>query len=214
MTNLLHSEEFAKLEVEYPFLRRAREHFAGLKSLSFVVVDTETTGLEAATIEITEIAGLKVEKGEITDVFNILINIGQPLPREIIRLTGITDEMLLSGENKNSALRKFVAFIGGLPLFAHNTEFDLAFLNAHINKELVFTLTNQSVCTLMLSRKLLPGLPSHRLGKVAEYFKIPTPLVHRAPGDVELAYQIWLKMAEILEREGIGSLEELIKLAA
>ena len=214
MTNLIQSEEFRKLETDYPFLRRAREHFAGLKSLSFVVVDTETTGLEAAANEIIEIAGLKVEKGEITDVFNALININQPLPREIVRLTGITDEMLLSGENKNSALRKFVAFIGGSPLMAHNTEFDLAFLNTHINKELGFTLTNQSVCTLMLSRKLLGGLPSHRLGKVAEHFKIPTPLVHRAPGDVELAYQIWLKMAEILEREGINSLEELLKFAA
>jgi len=70
---------------------------------------------------------------------------------------------------------------------------------------------NQAICTLKLARNLLPGLPSHKLAKVAQHFNIPTPLTHRALGDVEITYQLWLKLADQLEKDGIHSLEDLLK---
>ena len=205
------SEEFLKLESEYPLLRHAREHFLGLRGLSCVIVDTETTGLEPANNEIIEIAGLKLHKGQIEAPFNSLIKIELPLPPEIIGLTGITDEMLKAGEQKNFVLQKFKDFIGDLPLVAHNVEFDLPFLQHHLGKTINVQLSNPAICTLKLSRSLLPGLPSYKLGKVAEHFKIPAPLTHRAIGDVEITYQLWLKLADMLEREGVHSLEDLLK---
>jgi DNA polymerase III epsilon subunit family exonuclease len=207
--NLIHNPEFIKLEKEFNFLRHARETLSGLKVLSAVVVDTETTGLEPEKSEIIEIAGLKIVKGEIVDVFNVLININKPLPTEIVQLTGITEEMLAEGEEKRTALRKFVAFIGDLPLIAHNVDFDLPFLNTHLNRELGFTLANLAICTLKLSRRLIPGLPSYRLAKVAEQYKIPTPITHRALGDVEITHQIWLRLIEVLEENGITNVEAL-----
>lgn len=212
MTFLL-SEEFNKLEVEYPFLRRAREHVFGLRALEYVIVDIETTGLLPAANEITEVAALRVEKGEIRDVYASLIKINCPLPEEIKKLTGITDEMLReSGGDKGKVLKDFLGFVKETPLIAHNVEFDIPFLNQHLKEGLAKSLNNPLICTLKLSRKLLPGLSSHKLGSVAEYFKIPTPLTHRAPGDVEITYQLWLKLIELLERQGISKLEDVLKI--
>ena len=214
MYNLLQSEEFVRLEDEFPFLRRAREHFSGLKGLGCVILDIETTGLEPEYSEIIEIAALSIEKGNIEGVFNSLINIQKPLPPEIVKLTGITPEMLLDGEDKASALQKLLDFIKDTPLIAHNTEFDIPFLNHHLQNTLGVCLPNQSICTLKLSRKLLPSLSSHKLQKLAEHFNIPTPLVHRAPGDVEITYQLWMKLLELLEKHGISTLENVLKYGA
>src|SRR3989338_4846808 len=94
MNSLLQNEEFKKLEAEFPFLRRAREVVLGLKALSYIVIDTETTGLDPLSNEIIEVAALKIVKGEIADSFASLININGDLPPEIVRITGITREML------------------------------------------------------------------------------------------------------------------------
>jgi DNA polymerase III epsilon subunit family exonuclease len=209
--NFIETEEFKKLESEYPLLRYAREHFMGLRGLSCVIVDIETTGLEPETNEIIEVAGLKIVKGQIEAPFNALIKLDRPLPEEIVRLTGLTDEILKGGEQKNFVLQRFVDFTQDLPLVAHNTDFDIPFLQHHLSKTVGKSLPNQALCTLKLSRHLLPGLPSHKLGKVAEHFKIPTPLTHRALGDAEITFQVWLKLAEQLDREGISSLESLLK---
>src|SRR3989339_660328 len=211
MSNLLNSKEFIDLETQYPYLRRAREAVFGLKGLEVVIVDTETTGLDPQKGEIIEIAAFRIKKGEIDDVFTSLINIHQALPPEIIRLTGITDDMLLDGGEKRQVLEQFNEFIKDTPLMAHNVEFDIPFLNFHLNQQHRIFLNNQLICTLRLSRKLLPNLASHRLSKLAEYFQIPTPVTHRATGDVEITYQIWQRMAEMLEKDGISTLEALVK---
>jgi DNA polymerase-3 subunit alpha (Gram-positive type) len=203
------TEEFKKLESEYPLLRHAREHFSGLHNLSCVIIDTETTGLEPQVSEIIEIAGLKVLHGEIQEPFNSLIKIDRPLPDEIIKITGITDEILKGGEQKNFVFQRFVDFVQDLPLVAHNVEFDLPFLQYHLGKTINTALNNQTICTLKLSRNLLPSLPSHKLAKMAGHFNIPTPNTHRALGDVEITYQLWLKLADMLEKNGIHSLEDL-----
>lgn len=211
MTNLLQSEEFLKLEEEFPFLRRARETASGLKALNYIIVDIETTGLEPANNEIIEIAALKIEKGEISDVFNHLIKIAFPLPKEIIKITGITDEMLEEGGEKRQILNGFADFIGETPLVAHNVEFDIPFLKHHLEKTGSPKITNPQICTLKLSRRLLPGMPGYKLQKVAEHFQVPTPVLHRAIADTEITFQIWLKLIEILEKMGVSTIEALLR---
>jgi DNA polymerase III epsilon subunit family exonuclease len=204
--------EFQQLEEKFPFLRHARERFWGLRGLDCVVVDIETTGLEPVSNEIIEVAALKVEKGEIADVFNRLIRVEKPLPAEIINLTGITDEMLAEGGDKVEVLRALLAFVEDRPLIAHNAEFDLPFLNHHLDLALGKKLANRQICTLKLSRKIVPGLPSYRLGKLADHFAIPAPVVHRAHGDVEITFNLWLKLVGLLEQKGITTLENLLSL--
>jgi DNA polymerase III epsilon subunit family exonuclease len=215
MYSFMQSEEFVKLEAEYPFLRRAREQVFGLKSLPFVIVDIETTGLEPADNEITEVAALKIENGEIRNVYSSLIRVNRKLPAEIVRLTGITDELLREeGKNRNQTLRALNDFIGKTPLIAHNIEFDVPFINHHLKKDWGITLQSPQVCTLKLARKLLPGLSTHKLGDVARYFKVPVSQAHRAAGDVETTHQVWLKMIDLLEKHEVNSLETLLKFAA
>lgn len=214
MYSFLQSDEFIKLESEYPLLKRAREQFLGLRGISGVVVDIETTGLEPEHGEITEVAALKIERGEIIDVFSSLIRIMGEVPDEVVKLTGITPKMLdEEGKEKAQVLAKLFEFVKNSPLIVHNVEFDVPFINYHLWKTLGKKLESPQICTLKLSRKLLPGLPSHKLGKVAEHFKISTPLTHRAPGDVEITFQIWLKLIELLERQGIYNIEKLLKFA-
>lgn len=212
MTNLLQSEEFLKLEEQFPFLRRARETALGLKALNYIIVDIETTGLEPAQNEIIEIAALKIEKGEIRDVFNHLIQIPFPLPKEIIKITEITDEMLVEGGEKKQILKNFTDFIGNTPLVAHNVEFDIPFLKHHLEKSVGQIISNLNICTLKLSRRLLPGLPGYKLQKVAEHFEVQTPVLHRAIADTEITFQVWLKLIDILEQKGVSTLEALLKL--
>jgi DNA polymerase III epsilon subunit family exonuclease len=215
MYSFMQSEEFVKLEAEYPFLRRAREQVFGLKSLPFVIVDIETTGLEPADNEITEVAALKIENGEIRNVYSSLIRVNRKLPAEIVRLTGITDELLREeGKNRNQTLRALYDFIGKTPLIAHNIEFDVPFINHHLKKDWGITLQSPQVCTLKLARKLLPGLSTHKLGDVARYFKVPVSQAHRAAGDVETTHQVWLKMIDLLEKHEVNSLEMLLRFAA
>ena len=210
MHGFFYTEEFVKLEEQFPLLRRAREQFLGLLGLGAVIIDIETTGLLPAEAEITEIAGLRIERGEIVDVFSALVKISGEVPPEIVKLTGITKEMLEeTGEAKPKVLSSFLDFIGDRPLIAHNAEFDIPFLNHHLHKSFGRTIASPLICTLKLSRKLLPTLPSHRLGKVAEHFNIPTPLTHRAPGDVEITFQLWLKFIDLLGQKGVHNLDDL-----
>ncbi len=204
------NSEFTRLEEKFPFLRHARERFWGLRGLDCVVVDIETTGLEPAASEIIEVAALKVERGEIADVFSSLIRIDRALPAEIVNLTGITDEMLVEGRDKSEVFNQFLSFVRDLPLVAHNAEFDIPFLNHHLGLTLGAVLPNQSICTLKLARKVVPGLPSYRLGKLADHFAIQASVAHRAHGDVETTYQRWLKLVALLEQKGITTLEKLL----
>lgn len=111
-----------------------------------------------------------------------------------------------------SVLPDFMNFIGETTLIAHNAEFDIDFLKYHITKVLGKELNNPNICTLKLARNLLPGLSNHKLHTIANYYKIPIPNRHRALGDVEITYQVWLKLLNELKRKEITSKEGLFKL--
>lgn len=210
--SFLNSEEFKRLEANFPFLRHARQGVQGMKQFPYIIVDIETTGLDPTKAEIIEVAALKVEKGEIREVFNHLIKIDFPLPSEIVQITGLSDELLADGEPKEEVLRQLIKFLGQETLVAHNAEFDLPFIKYHLKTALNAGLANQELCTLKLARKLVPGCPSYKLQKVAEYFQIPTPVLHRAIADAEITYQLWLKLIELLDKRGIKTIEDAAKL--
>ncbi len=204
--DLIESELFKKMEQDYKFLSRAREKFYLLENDPYVILDLETTGLEAANSEIIEIAALKVEKKEIKDIFNQLIKPKNPIPAEIISITGITPEMIEEAPALDHVLNPFLKFIEGSTLIIHNADFDLSFINHHIS-----ALKNEAICTLKVSRYLLPNLSSHKLASLARYFNIPVKNSHRALGDVETLYELWFKLIPLLKEKGILSKEDLLK---
>lgn len=211
----MESDEFKQLEEKYAFLSHAREVLGGisneLESGPFTIVDIETTGLNPISNEIIEIGAIKVQGGEVKDIFNKLIKPSSNLSDEIIGLTGITEEMLEGCPKISDVLPEFLDFISGQTLIAHNADFDIPFLREHISRALKRDLSNKTVCTLKTSRALLPNLSNHKLHTIAAYYKIPISGRHRAIGDAEATYQVWLEMAKKLKEKGIKSLDELNK---
>lgn len=214
-TSFLESDEFKQLEGKYGFLAHAREILGGRSSdidkEPFVVVDLETTGLDPVSNEIIEIGALKVEGGEVKDIFNQLVRPKAELSKEIISLTGITPEMLEGAPRIEEVLPDFLNFIDEKALIAHNVDFDIPFLKEHVKRALDKEINNRTVCTLKTSRALLPNLDNHKLHTVAHYFKVPISGRHRAIGDSEATYQVWLHLAKKLNEKNIKTLDELDK---
>ena len=209
--DLLESETFKKLEQDYKFLSRARGQLYQLESDDCVILDTETTGLEAAKSELIEIAALKIKNREIVGIYNKLIKPINSISEEITRITGITNEMVEEAPLLGEIIGPFLQFIEGSTLIMHNADFDLSFINQHIFLPRKRELGNPVICTLKVSRFLLPKLPNHKLGGLAQHFAIPVKNSHRALGDAETTFELWFKLTPLIRDKGISTREDLLK---
>jgi len=201
--DLTHDTQFQNLEKEYKFLARARGET--LNDLECIIVDIETTGLEPTQHEITEIGALKIKGNDVIDVFSKLIKPKNPIPPNITKLTGIDDDMVKDSPPAEVVLPQFFDFIGNQALIAHNSDFDIPFIKYHMRQSAGKELANPIGCTLKLSRFLLPGLINHKLHTVASHFRLTVANRHRAMGDVELTFQVWVKFIELLKAKGINN---------
>lgn len=209
MTDLLRDEDFIKLEKEFRFLSRARSIHGELENLSYIVVDLETTGLDPNNDEIIEIGAIKIEGKEIKDIFNKLVKPEKAITSTTTELTGITQEMLNNELPIKPVLTQFASFIGGGTLVAHNANFDISFLKNNFKKCLNKELDNSTACTLLIARDILPNLENHKLHTIARYFGIEVANRHRAIGDAEITYQIWLKFMDKLKQKNVQTKKEL-----
>jgi DNA polymerase-3 subunit alpha (Gram-positive type) len=207
LVDLLKDQQFQALEKEFKFLSRARGET--LENLEFVIVDIETTGLEPAYYELTEIGAVKVTGKSLKEVFSTLIKPKYPITPEITRLTGIDDEMVKDAPAADTALRKFCAFADNTILIAHNVPFDIPFLQHHAKKQLDFDLNQQTLCTLAMARHFFPKLANHKLHTVAAHLGINVQNRHRAMGDTELTFQIWEYFFDLLKSKGITNKAQL-----
>ena len=96
----------------------------------YVVLDVETTGLDPAAERIIEVAALKVEGGAPTGRYETLVDPGKKLPPKITELTGLTTEQVRAGKQYQTMVEETEAFVGSLPIVAHNSSFDAKFLTA------------------------------------------------------------------------------------
>ncbi len=173
-----------------------------------VVFDIETTGLSAQSCGITEIGAVKVQGGEVTEKFNILTDPGEPIPEEITKLTGITDEMVKGQPSNIDAVRAFLDFAGDRLLIAHNASFDTGFIR-RVADDGGMSFPNPYLDTLSLSRYVNPELKKHKLDILADYFGLGDFNHHRASDDAEMLALIFFKMLEKLREEGIVSFDQL-----
>jgi DNA polymerase-3 subunit epsilon len=156
-----------------------------LDEATFVVTDTETTGAKAGRDRITEIGAVKVCGGEIVDVFQHLVNPERTIPARITKLTGITTAMVFEEPTIDAVLPEYLDFLGDGILVAHNLPFDARFLNAACKRTGRAELDNDTLCTLRLARRLLPGLKSKGLTRLAQFYGLTVNGRHRALGDAE-----------------------------
>ncbi len=150
------------------------KNFAKTLVDDYVVFDLETTGFYPDSCEIIEIGALKYKNNTLVDEFNVLIKPSTPIPDTITSITGITNEMVSTAESINTVLPKFLDFIEDLTLIAHNSGFDLSFLEQNIQNQNLPMITNQNIDTVYLSRKYLKtlNLENNKLETLKKYFNL------------------------------------------
>ena len=152
------------------------------------VIDFETTGMSPEEgARPTEVAIVLLEDGRIVDHYQSLMNAGVRVPAFITDLTGISNAMVRCAPPVASVMADAARFVGDVPMVAHNASFDRKFWQAELYR-LGFSAVQPFVCTVLLSRRLYPQAPNHRLGTLVEHFGLPRRgAAHRALADAEMA---------------------------
>ncbi len=183
---------------------------AGLRELSYAVVDVETTGGKYERgHRITEVAIVEVRNGTIVDEFHTLINPGRRVPARIAHLTGISDGMLINAPYFDDVAEEVHRRLEGRVFVAHNVAFDWGWLSNHLGDALGMVPEVERLCTVRLARRLLPELRRRNLDALTEFFRIPIHDRHRAYGDALATARVLLRLLDMADGIGIADLHAL-----
>lgn len=169
----------------------------------YVVLDLEMTGLSAKTDQIIEIGAVKIKDNQIVDTFSCLVNPRGKIPTRVVELTGITDEMVSNGRDRDEAVSQLLSFIEGYILVGQNINFDYSFLKqwAVNHKQ---PLEAKACDTLKLARVLLPAEQPKKLESLCAYFDIERTRDHRALEDAIETWKIYEKLKELAAEKGLS----------
>ncbi|MFP5325197.1 MAG: PolC-type DNA polymerase III [Gammaproteobacteria bacterium] len=168
-------------------------------------IDFETTGVSPTRGDrATEVAIVMTEGGRVVDRFQSLMNTGVPIPPFITQLTGITNAMVAAAPPAAQVMADAARFVGDTPMVAHNAGFDRRFWQAELTA--AGCAADQAfACTVLLSRRLYPDAPSHKLGSLIDWFGLPrTGQAHRALADAEMAAELLGRIRhDLMMRHGV-----------
>lgn len=170
-----------------------------------IVLDFETTGLSPAQGDrAIEIGAVRLEHGRITGHFQELMQPGRRISSFIENYTGISNAMLSKARPCEAVMADFAGFLGDSPVVAHNASFDQRFLAAEFAR-IGQALPARIGCSMLLSRRVFPGAPSHRLGSLVAYKSLPhSGVFHRALADAEMTAHLWLELVQEVQRRAPG----------
>ncbi len=172
----------------------------------YAILDIETTGGQFNEEGITEIAIYKFDGHEIVDQFISLINPEKPIQPFVVKLTGINNAMLRSAPKFYEVAKRIIEITEGCILVAHNTSFDYRILRTEFTR-LGYDYIKPTLCTVELSKKLIPGQLSYSLGKLVRALGIPVTDRHRASGDAIATVKLFkMLLAKDTEKEILISL--------
>lgn len=184
-----------------------------LSRVTFCVIDLETTGGSAEFCGITEIGAVKLRGGECIGTFQTLVNPGCAIPPEITILTGITHSMVMPAPRIEAVLPSLLEFIGDAVIVGHNVRFDLSFLQAALERDQRPRLTNRSVDTVALARRLVRNeVPNCKLGTLARHLRLNHQPSHRALDDALATGDLLHLLIERAGGLGVTGLDDLLTL--
>lgn len=194
---LVHASAIATMVAEAPARYDATFERDELASLSYVVVDVETTGTSPWRGDrITEIAAIVVRDGVVAERFVTLVNPERSIPPMITNLTHINWEMVRDAPRFRDICEQVVSVLQGHVFVAHNVEFDWRFVTAEIQRATGQRLLGRRLCTVRLARRVLPQLRSRRLDSVANYYGVEIVGRHRAGGDADATAHVLLRLLD------------------
>lgn len=173
----------------------------------FAITDIETTGSYAAANGITEIAVVLTDGTKIIDEFQTLLRPEHPIPAFITELTGITNEMVADAPRFEEIAQELYSWFEEAVFVAHNVGFDYAFIKKSF-EEYGLRFTPKRLCTVRLSRKILPGHNSYSLGRICEDLGIVNKAAHRAMGDTMATVQLF---HHLVAKDQGGIIDKMIK---
>ena len=187
---------------------QAHDYESGLlDELDYVVVDVEATGAKLPPNRIIELGAYRISGRKIVDSFLTLVNPEIAIPRFVMTLTGISNEMVKDAPLFAEVAPRWLEFVNDAVLIAHNAPFDTTFLNHEISRVYPgHRMINAHLCTVTLSRHVIPGLTSYRLDTIADHFSIPITARHRAGSDALATAEIFLNLLDRLEECGVRDL--------
>lgn len=176
----------------------------------YAIVDIETTGGYAANNDITEIAIVLHDGQSVVKRFESLVKPVRTIPYYIQVLTGITNDMVAEAPSFDELAPDIFALLQGNIFVAHNVNFDYSFLKHHFST-IGYELNSSKLCTVRLSKKVFPGIPSYSLGNLCRYFGIHIENRHRAGGDADATVRL---LEHLLQHNAEPHIQQFIKRGA
>ncbi|WP_297793609.1 exonuclease domain-containing protein [uncultured Eudoraea sp.] len=183
----------------------------------YAILDIETTGGKYNEEGITEIAIHKFDGHEVVDKFISLVNPEKEIQPFVVKLTGINNKMLRTAPKFHEVAKRIVEITENAVLVAHNAQFDYRILRTEFRR-LGYDFERKTLCTVDLSKKLIPDAASHSLGKLVRSLGIPVSDRHRANGDALATLKLFKLLLtkdsdksiikEIVREESLGELTQ------
>jgi DNA polymerase III subunit epsilon len=186
-----------------------------LSDLSYVVVDVETTGGRSyGSDRITEIAAVVVERGEISRVYETLVNPQRPIPPMVTALTRITWDMVKRAPTFRDIVSDVADALRGHVFVAHNAGFDWRFVTTEIARATGERLEGRRLCTVKMARRLVPQLSRRSLDHLSRFYGVENTARHRAGGDAVATAKVFLRLLKEARDRGCVTWQELEALLA
>lgn len=189
-----------------------------VQDYSYVVFDIETTGFDPILDQIIEIGAVKLNgKGEVVSKFQKFVSLYKKdsLPKKIVELTHINDEMLHNeGKEIDFVMEEFYDYFKDSILVAQNTKFDMSFIDMYYLRQKGIFLSNFTLDTIDLAKKLFPQKDTYKLAKLIEYFEVEydSNAHHRADYDALITSEIFVKgMKELVLNQNKITLNDYVE---
>ncbi|WP_064581285.1 PolC-type DNA polymerase III [Streptobacillus moniliformis] len=189
-----------------PLIVKAKDVF--IEEEEFVVFDIETTGFSPINDKIIEIGAVKLKNGKVLDRFSEFVNPQTIIPKKIVELTGINDNMVKDSDIIDKVMPRFLEFVKGTTLVAHNAKFDVGFISKKcedLNLETDFSYID----TLEWSKILVDDVKRFNLDTLTKRFNIKLENHHRAVDDANATAELFKKLLSLVSANGVEKLTDV-----